>query len=109
MGPTTTPIAEPSSVEIRVDAPLDGKRLGLKIKDSVVVEVVDQRALQFGWQVGDVVDAVNGVPVTDMVDIASATAAALRQWESTARPITFNISRSGAKPSERRRKGGGCC
>jgi hypothetical protein len=41
-----------------VGSPIDGKSLGLKVKECTVVEVVDHRALAFGWKVGDRITAV---------------------------------------------------
>merc|ERR1712032_222296 len=106
--PTSTVVSQPDSLRIEVKAPLDGKTLGLKVKENVVVEIVDPRALQFGFKVGDRVNAVNGVPVSDLDSFASAVAGSIHQWQSTARPIAFSISRGGATPLERRRRGGGC-
>jgi len=96
-------------MQIHVKAPLDGKSLGLKVKENVVVEVVDQRALQFGWKVGDVVNAVNGVPVSDLEGVSSAISRAVHEYQSTGRPIIFSISRGEAGPREPRRRGCGCC
>lgn len=104
--PRSATASQPSSVQIRVGAPLDGNKLGLKVKENVITEVVDGRSLQFGWKAGDRVTAVNGVPARDLDSFALAVAGAVRQWQSTGRPLVFDISRGGPGP---RRRSEGCC
>jgi len=106
--PTATSESD-SRMQIHVSRPLDGKSLGLKVRENVVVQVVDQRAYQFGWTVGDRVHAVNGVPVTDLDSFSTAIAGAIHQWQLTQRPIMFSISRGGTKNREPRRRGDSCC
>lgn len=38
----------------------DGRSLGIKLRERIVVAVDDEEARSFGWQEGDIVEAVNG-------------------------------------------------
>jgi len=47
----------------------DGKSLGIKLKECVVVSVDDEGAKAFGWQVGDTVEKVNETIIRSMDDL----------------------------------------
>jgi len=110
-GPSSSPLvtSRPTLLQVRVDAPLDGKALGLKVRENVIAEVVDPRSLRFGFKVGDRITAVNGVPVSDLDSFASAVSAAMRNWQSTRRPLVFDISRGADGSLRARRRDDGCC
>lgn len=78
---------------------LDGSKVGLSLnQDLVVTQLVDPRAVQFGWCVGDHVLQVNGVPVKGETDFMDEIHRAAVAWKTAGQPIKFDVVR--AQPIE---------
>mmetsp|Transcript_59970 Transcript_59970/g.188329 ORF Transcript_59970/g.188329 Transcript_59970/m.188329 type:complete len:665 (-) Transcript_59970:91-2085(-) len=85
-------------LKITVPQPLDGGKLGVAVKDMTVASIVDARALQHGWRIGDRILQVNGFPVCYMHEFAGELNKALAANRTASRPLVFDIWRQTALP-----------
>ncbi|CAJ1447437.1 unnamed protein product [Effrenium voratum] len=97
-----------------VDAPLPGDRLGVMLaEDSLVVtEITDPRAAGFGFQVGERVVHINGVPVFQQADFEKVLTGAMRDFHVTGRPITLSTvdaTSNASKPDLAKESRDGVC
>lgn len=91
---------------------LDGSRVGLAMnQDLVVTRLVDPRAAEWGWCIGDRIREVSGIPVKGEADFMDEIQRAAVVWKTTGQPIAFDIVRgipidAGNKPeTDRAREG----
>lgn len=94
-GATSSAPSAQGHLKITVPRPLDTGKLGVAVKDMTVVSVVDTRAVQFGWCIGDRILQVNGFPVCYMQEFANELNKALAANLASGRPLIFDIWRQG--------------
>jgi len=80
-------------LRIVVTHPIDGAKLGVSVKALTIESIADQRALQFGWTVGDRVMQVNGFPVCHMNEFANELSKAVSAYQATGKAMVFDIWR----------------
>lgn len=83
-------------VKVIVPHPLDGERLGLTMKSTVVAAIADPRAVQFGFELGDQILQINHFSVATFHDFARELLKALQVNRATGRPMEFDVLRSHA-------------
>eukprot|EP00931_Biecheleriopsis_adriatica_P102909 TRINITY_DN77812_c0_g1_i1.p1 TRINITY_DN77812_c0_g1~~TRINITY_DN77812_c0_g1_i1.p1 ORF type:complete len:521 (+),score=117.53 TRINITY_DN77812_c0_g1_i1:67-1629(+) len=90
---------------VTVPQPLEGGRLGLMLSDDdlVVNSFGDLGAAAFGFQIGDRLTRINGIPVFKERDFRYIMSNAVQQNANTGKPIVFEVWRnytanSGALP-----------
>mmetsp|Transcript_50033 Transcript_50033/g.116137 ORF Transcript_50033/g.116137 Transcript_50033/m.116137 type:complete len:97 (-) Transcript_50033:79-369(-) len=82
-------------VRVVVTDPLDGNMLGLCLtEDSLVItDFVDARATRFGFQIGDRIMKVNGVPVHGQTEFYLEKARALERRGTGGEPLQLEVLR----------------
>lgn len=80
--------------QIVMTRPLQGGRLGLAVKDCIVLGIVDPRASVFGWQVGDRVTSINGMATNTQLQFEHAMAQAVHQSQAFGAKLTFETTRA---------------
>eukprot|EP00931_Biecheleriopsis_adriatica_P072292 TRINITY_DN4643_c0_g1_i1.p1 TRINITY_DN4643_c0_g1~~TRINITY_DN4643_c0_g1_i1.p1 ORF type:complete len:583 (+),score=121.12 TRINITY_DN4643_c0_g1_i1:85-1833(+) len=82
--------------QVIVEKPLEGGRLGVDLtEDSLVVtDFVDPRASSYvgGFQVGDRLTHVNGIPVFKQADFVHILAGAMKENYSSGRPLVISVT-----------------
>lgn len=86
----------PKEGQVRIVVPHMEKgheTLGLGIVGLRVVQIVDPKAYEIGWRVGDEVLKVNRVPVADGLQFKEAITRAISRNHLTASPLLFDVWR----------------
>eukprot|EP00440_Ansanella_granifera_P070342 gb/GFBE01076322.1/.p1 GENE.gb/GFBE01076322.1/~~gb/GFBE01076322.1/.p1 ORF type:complete len:670 (+),score=114.95 gb/GFBE01076322.1/:1-2010(+) len=104
--PSTFPAKEerpPLSVgqrQVVVPRPLDGDKLGVNLTEEnlQITSFSDPRGEAFGFQVGERIIRVNGVPVFQQNDFMHVLSGAIRQNHWTGQPILIDTINDGTMP-----------
>ncbi|CAK9011797.1 Uncharacterized protein SCF082_LOCUS11243 [Durusdinium trenchii] len=75
-----------------VEQPLEGDRLGVNLTEDtlVIIDFTDPRAEALGFQVGERIVHINGVPVFQQQDFQQVLSGAFREHHQTGRPIVLS-------------------
>jgi len=73
---------------------LDGDAIGLTMNDDLTLGAfADQRAVRFGWAIGDRVLKINGVAVTNKTEFMAQLHQAKEANRTMGQPLTFDVQR----------------
>merc|ERR1719478_480125 len=90
----------PKEGQVRIVVPHMDKgheHLGLGMMGLTVVQIVDPKAYEIGWRVGDEVVKVNRVPVNNELEFREAITRAISRNRLTASPLLFDVWREPAR------------
>lgn len=84
---------DPFQAKIIMSRPLEGNKLGLAVKDLVVLAVNKPEAWAYGWRQGDRISSVNGRRVTTQDEFSYELGRAMNTYFSHMTPLTFDVNR----------------